>query len=133
MILSSLSKAYDQFVIEFKMSGMEKSVSKLHMMLKAVEASMKRAPATILIAQKDLGKGKGKGNRKADVMDGETKPVTKPNPQPAKKAKPAKDAICFSWKRYCKLYMEDLKKQKRGNEASTSGIFVIRVFFYLTT
>jgi len=77
------------------MSGMEKSVSKLHMMLKAVEASMKRAPATILIAQKDQGKGKGKGKRKADVMDGETKPVTKPNPQPAKKAKPAKDAICL--------------------------------------
>ena len=50
------------------MSGMEKSVSELHMMLKAVEASMKRAPATVLIAQKDLGKGKGKGKRKADVM-----------------------------------------------------------------
>ena len=41
LILSSLSKAYDQVVMEFKMSGMEKSVSKLHMMLKAVEASIK--------------------------------------------------------------------------------------------
>ena len=87
LILSSLSKAYDQFVIEFKMSGMEKSVSKLHMMLKAVEASIKGAPATILIAQKNLGKGKGKGKRKADVMDGETKPVTKPNPQEGKARK----------------------------------------------
>ena len=59
LILSSLPKAYDQFVMDFKMSGMEKSVSELHMMLKAVEASMKRAPTTVLIAQKDLGKGKG--------------------------------------------------------------------------
>ena len=72
-------------------------------------------------------------------MDGETKPVAKPNPQPAKKAKPAKDAICFfcqkpgHWKRNCKLYMEDLKKQKKGDEASASGIFVTKFFFYLTT
>ena len=70
-------------------------------------------------------------------MDGETKPVAKPNPQPAKKAKPAKDAIFFfcqkpgHWKRNCKLYMEDLKKQKKGDEASTSGIFVTKVLFLL--
>jgi len=47
------------------------------------------------------GERKGKEKRKADVTDGETKPVTKPNPQPAKKAKPAKDAICLL--RNCKL------------------------------
>ena len=64
-------------------------------------------------------------------MEGETKPAAKPDPQPAKKAKPAKNAICFSWKRYCKLYMEDLKKQKKGEEASTSGIFVTKVLFLL--
>ena len=93
-------------------------------MLKAVEASMKRAPATILIAQKDQGKGKGKGKRKADVMDGETNPVAKPNPQPAKKAKPAKDAICLL--RNCKLYLED-QKNKRRDRISTSGILVIDV------
>ena len=90
------------------MSGMEKSVSELHIMLRAVEASMKRAPATVLIAQKDQGEGEGK--RKANAVDGETKPAAKPNPQPAKKAKPAKDAICLL--RNCKLYLEDQKNKK---------------------
>ena len=65
-------------------------------------------------------------------MVGETKPAPK-------KAKPAKDTVCFfcqkpgHWKRNCKLYMEDLKKQKKGAEASTSGIYVIGVHFSTTT
>ena len=64
------------------------------------------------------GKGKGKGKRKGNAVAGETKPAAKPNPQPAKKTKPTKDAVCFfcqkpgHWKRNCKLYMEDLKKEE---------------------
>ena len=94
------------------------------------EASIKKAPSTVLLVQ-NKGKGKGKGKRKGDAEVGGTKPAAKPNPPPAKKAKPTKEAVCFfcqkpvHWRRNCKLYMEDLKKKK--SEVSTSGIYVIGV------
>ena len=59
---------------------------------------------------------------------GETKLGDKPNPQPAKKAKPSKDAICLL--KNCKLYLEDQKK-KKSREVSNSSIFVID--FHLST
>jgi len=49
LILNSLPKSYDQFVMNFNMNGMEKSVSELHGMLKTVEASVKKAPSTVLM------------------------------------------------------------------------------------
>ena len=91
-----------------------------------------------LMVQKNQGKGKGKGKRKGKATVGETKLGDKPNPQPAKKAKPSRDAICFfcqmsrHWKWNCKLYLEDQKKKKSG-EVSTSGIFVIDVHFSTLT
>ena len=80
----------------------------------------------------------GKRKRKGKALVGETKPGNKPNPQPANKAKPSKDAICFfcqkpgHWKRNCKLYLED-KKKKKSDEVSTSGIFVIDIHFSTLT
>ena len=130
LILHSLPRSYDQFILNFNMNGMEKTISELHGMLKTAEVSIKKAPSTVLLVQ-DKGKGKGKGKRKGDAEVGGTKPAARPNPPPAKKAKTSKDAVCFfcqkpgHWRRNCKLYMEDLKKKK--NEASTSGIFVIGV------
>ena len=44
------------------MNGMEKTVSELHGMLKTAEASIKKAPSTVLLVQ-NKGKGKGKGKR----------------------------------------------------------------------
>ena len=63
---------------------MEKSVSELHGMLKTAEASIKKAPSTVLLVQ-NKGKGKGKGKRKGDAEVGGTKLAAKPNPPPAKK------------------------------------------------
>ena len=69
-------------------------------------------------------KGKAKGN-KAKKGKGQSKPK-------AKKPKPPKEGVCFfcneqgHWKRNCKLYLEDLKK-KKSSEATTSGIYVIKV------
>ena len=95
LILHSLPRSYNQFVSNFNMNGMEKTVSELHGMLKTAEASIKKAPSTVLLVQ-DKGKGKGKGKRKGDAEVGGTKVAAKPNPPPAKKAKPNKDTVCFS-------------------------------------
>ena len=84
VILSSLPKSYDPFVKDFFRRRLEKSVSELHGMLKAVEASM---------SQKNEGKRKGKGKRKGTVLDGETKPVDDPHQEPAKKAKPSEEVL----------------------------------------
>ena len=70
------------------------------------------------------GKGKGKGKRKGDAVVGGTKPTAEPNPLPTKKARPPKDAICLL--RNFKLYLKD-QINKRRDEISTSGIFVIDV------
>ena len=79
----------------------------------------------MLMVQKGEGmkrKVKGKGN-KAKKGKGHSKPK-------AKKPKPPKEGVCFfcneqgHWKRNCKIYLEDLKKNK-SSEATTSGIYVI--------
>ena len=122
LILGSLPKSYDQFVMNYNMHHMEKSIAKLHGMLKNVETNIQKINP-VLMVQKEEGmkrKGKGKGN-KAKKGKGQSK-----------KPKPPKEGVCFfcneqgHWKRTCKLYLEDLKK-KKSSEATTSGIYVIEV------
>ena len=42
LILNSLLDSYDQFVINYNMNNMEKSISKLHAMLKIAKQNIKR-------------------------------------------------------------------------------------------
>ena len=115
LILGSLTESYDQFIMNYNMHHMEKSIAKLHGMLKNVETNIQKTNP-VLMVQKGEGmkrKGKGKGNK-------------------AKKPNPPKEGGCFfcneqgNWKRNYKLYLEDLKKTK-SSEATTSGIYVIEV------
>ena len=126
LILVSLPESYDQFVMNYNMHHMEKSIVKLHGMLKNVEKNIQKTNP-VLMVQKGEGmknKGKGKGN-KAKKGKGQSKPK-------AKKPKSPKEGVCFfcneqgHWKRNCKLYLEDLKK-KKSSEATTSGIYFIEV------
>ncbi|GJW98881.1 zinc finger, CCHC-type containing protein [Tanacetum coccineum] len=98
LILTSLSKDYDQFVQNYNMHDMGNTIPELHAMLKLAEKSIpKKAPAVLVIRQKI--------------------------PPPAKKEHPAKDTKCYHyhktghWKRNCPLYLVELKK----NKASASG------------
>ncbi|PWA69010.1 zinc finger, CCHC-type [Artemisia annua] len=74
LILTSLSKDYDQFVQNYNMHSMGKTIAELHNMLKLAEKGMpKKAPLVLAINQGRIqnknkgkpqatGKGQGKGN-----------------------------------------------------------------------
>ena len=126
LILGSLLESYDQFVMNYNMHHMEKSIAELHGMLKNVETNIQKTNPVLMVHKGEGMKrnGKGKGN-KAKKGKGQSKPK-------AKKPKLPKEGVCFfcneqgHWKRNCKLYLEDLKK-KKSSEATTSGIYVIEV------
>nr|GEX72024.1 hypothetical protein [Tanacetum cinerariifolium] len=126
LILTLLSKDYDQFVQNYNMHGTGKTIPKLHVMLKLVEKGiLKKAPTILAIRQGRIQKPKlqarGKGKKK-----GKSKLAYDPKhkiPSPAKKEHPAKDSECHHchktryYRRNYPLYLAELKK----NKASTSG------------
>ncbi|GJS18877.1 zinc finger, CCHC-type containing protein [Tanacetum coccineum] len=138
LILNSLSKDYDQFVKNYNMQGMGKTIPELHAMLKLAEKSIpKKAPDVLAIRQgqiqkpKSQARGKGKKSGK-----GKSKLAYDPKhkiPPPAKNEHPAKDTECHHchntrhWKRNCPLYLAELKKNK-ASTSGTSGIFIIELF-----
>ena len=132
LILQSLPESFNQFVLNFTMSDMEKTLPQLLGMLRQAEQNMKtkgKSNHVLMIGNGNKGKGnKGKGGK------GKGKEVAKPKPTP-KALKPtggvAKEGRCFHcnktghWKRNCPKYLED---KKNGVESSNSaGIFVIEI------
>ncbi|GJZ72488.1 zinc finger, CCHC-type containing protein [Tanacetum coccineum] len=135
LILNSLNKDYDQFVHNYNMHSMGKTIAELHVMLKLHKKDIPKkakTPAVLAIRggkiQKDKkkpqgAKGKAKGKNKLA-------PMTK-IPPPPKRDNLAKDSICNHckevghWRRNCPSYHAELKKRKNASEASTSGIFTI--------
>ncbi|KAL3528071.1 hypothetical protein ACH5RR_012727 [Cinchona calisaya] len=122
LILNSLPESYSQFVMNFNMNNMEKSVSELHLMLKTAEHNIKKMPGQVLMVHKGKGmKTKGRSNKAY-----KKKPYTQNKPKNHNKPKPPKEGVCHfcnepgHWKRNCKLYLEDLKK-KKSSETTTSG------------
>ena len=68
IILQSLPKAYDGFIMNFNMHSMDKTISELHGMLKTTEKSIKTNNKDVLIVNKGKGmkkveKGKGKATK----------------------------------------------------------------------
>ncbi|KAK9144304.1 hypothetical protein Sjap_004207 [Stephania japonica] len=65
LILNSLLESYSQFVMNYNMNNMEKSISELHLMLKTAEQNIKKPSGNVLMVQKGKGmKKKGKGKAK---------------------------------------------------------------------
>lgn len=132
LLLNSLPRSYDQFVMNYNMNEMDKSISELHTMLKTAEQNIKSKPGQILMV-KQKGKGfKKKGKGKGKGWGGKSNP--KPKPNLSSKAKSQKDDVCFfcnepgHWKRNCKLYKEDQMNKKTGG-TSASGINVIQIHY----
>ncbi|GJR02838.1 retrotransposon protein, putative, ty1-copia subclass [Tanacetum coccineum] len=142
LILNSLNKDYDQFVQNYNMHSMGKTIAELHAMLKLHEKGIPKkaeTPAVFTIwegkIQKDKRKprgamGKDKGNNKLAYA------LKHKIPSPPKRDNPTKDSICHHckevghWRRNCSSYQAELKNRKEASMASTSGIFTIELYAF---
>lgn len=66
MIVNSLSSSYDQFVTNYNMNNMKKSVSELHGMLKTAEQNIKK-PSSVLMGVVGVEKERGKARAKVGL------------------------------------------------------------------
>jgi hypothetical protein len=73
MILQSLPVTYEPFIMKFHMKGMEKTMAKLHGMLKTAKDSIKKTPNHVMMVQKEKKKRKRwtppKGKGKEKIFD----------------------------------------------------------------
>nr|GEZ13243.1 hypothetical protein [Tanacetum cinerariifolium] len=121
---------YDQFVQNYNMHSMGKTIAELHVMLKLHEKGIpKKAETPIVLAiwegkiQKDKKKPrgtKGKDNGKTNLAY-----APKPKiPSPPKRDNPAEDYVCHHchevghWRRNCPSYHAELKNRKNGLRGS---------------
>jgi gag-polypeptide of LTR copia-type len=127
VIFASLSPRYSNFVMNYNMMGMSKSLDELLGLLKNVEEDMNKGSKNVL-AVSSTGKkikkcfkrkSKGKGKRKAQVVTSS-----------ASKSKDVSDVQCSyckkreHWKRNFPQFLED---KKNGNVPSSSGILIIEI------
>ncbi|GJZ56487.1 zinc finger, CCHC-type containing protein, partial [Tanacetum coccineum] len=124
LILNSLNKDYDQFVQNYNMHSMGKTLAELHDMLKLHEKGiLKKAETPVVLAI-----------RKGKIQIDKKKPPK--IPPPPKRDNPEKDSICYHckevghWRRNCPSYHAELKKRKNASMASTSGIFTIELYVF---
>ena len=139
LILHSLPGSFSQFVMNYNMNNMEKSIPELHGMLKTAEVNVKKRPTQIL----NVNKGKPMKNKGKPKSKGGNGPKGRGKPKWQSKAKVPKEivpkeGICFHckepghWKRNCKLYLDECKK-KKSSETTTSGIYVIDINLSIST
>ncbi|KAK1414877.1 hypothetical protein QVD17_30638 [Tagetes erecta] len=132
LILNSLSKRFDNFVMNYNMNGWNKSINELHSMLKTAETAMGKnvlpvltidegknkkrphpAPKAIVAKRKGHVGGKGKGKVRAEP----------PKPK-EKKQKVAVNDPCFKcgeighWMRNCPIYLKELKEKRDAGQPS---------------
>ncbi|GKA19912.1 retrotransposon protein, putative, ty1-copia subclass [Tanacetum coccineum] len=147
LINRSLNKDFGDFVRNFNMHCVGKTVTELHALLIDFEKGLKdKAPTPqVFTIQKGRDnkpkpqankkvKGKGKADKNKQVVPYQPKP--KPNPL-KRKENPNKDQACHHchvaghWKRNCPLYLEELRANKKKSEpgAAVSGnLFAIELF-----
>ena len=125
LILQSLPPSFSNFVMNFNLTQVETStLLELLNMLKTAEDSIRREKGYVLMVEpskkRKFKSGPKKTIKKAFKLTEKIKKEKKPK------------GTCFHcgndghWKRNCKAYLESLK-QKKLNEASTSGMFMIEI------
>ncbi|KAK8613675.1 hypothetical protein V6N13_101432 [Hibiscus sabdariffa] len=128
VILQSLPDSFNQFVLNFNMNEINKTLPQLLGMLRTAESNMKKGGSKSVLMVR-VAKEKGKKVAKSKGS-GKTKPKGKEALKP--KGGVSKDGKCFHcgktghWKRNYPIYLEDVKKAKVVG-ASVSGIYVIDV------
>nr|GEU99712.1 zinc finger, CCHC-type [Tanacetum cinerariifolium] len=147
LILIGLRKEFDDFVQNYNMHSLGKTINELHAMLKLYEQTLPKnnVPALHSIRAGKVQKvnkhkkyqpqmaARGLNHRK-----GKNKQAYAPQPKiplPPKREDPAKESICHEcgetrhWKRNCPKYLAELLKKKKNaaSGAGGSGIFVIEL------
>ncbi|KAK8680725.1 hypothetical protein V6N13_109665 [Hibiscus sabdariffa] len=128
VVLQSLSDSFNQFVLNFNMNEINKTLPQLLGRLRTVESNMKKGGSKSILMVREV-KGKGKKVAKSKGV-GKTKPKGKNALKP--KGGIRKGGKCFHcdkpghWKRNCPVYLEHVKKAKAVG-ASISCIYVIDV------
>jgi len=145
LILNSLTKRFESFVMNYNMNGWDKSIGELHQMLKTAEASMGKKVSPVLTIDEGSSKGQGskaRGAKGSERFKGKNKKrkgkeVAAPKPMEKKakvatKQKVAANDPCFEcgevghWKRNCPTYLKELKAKRDAGQ--TSGMtFMITI------
>ncbi|KAI3738553.1 hypothetical protein L2E82_28589 [Cichorium intybus] len=133
MILNSLTKSFDPFVMNYNMNGLNKTIPELHGMLITGEKNLLKKTTQVLMIKEGGTKrtrpehpNNSKGKGKAKVVKGKGKKFVQSSRPPKKKAKVAKEDACFEcgkvghWKINCPTYLAELKKKNAGE--GTSGV-----------
>jgi hypothetical protein len=128
VILNSPSLSYSNFIINYHMLRIDKSLQELQGMLRIADGEMKKSFSTLMIQEsgKRIKKMKCKVTPKVALKyKGKGKMVPNQN-TPKEKAYSTSDCFCFQnkghWKRNCPKYLEVVKTGKIL-KTSTSDIF----------
>ena len=128
LILQSLPDSFSQFVMNFNMNKIEVPLTELIKMLKSAEDNIKKERGTTMLINSSKTKKRSNANLKKVKQK---KKMIKASGG-VKKDKTKDKGTCFHcgkdghWKRNCKVYLDSLK-QKKHNDASTSGILMIEI------
>ncbi|KAL4304477.1 hypothetical protein GQ457_10G009610 [Hibiscus cannabinus] len=134
VLLQSLTDSFNQFVLNFSMNEINKTLPQLVSMLRTAESNIKKGGSKSILLVREA-KGKGKKLAKSKGI-GRTKPKRKNALKP--RGGISKEGKCFHcdkpghWKTNCPVYLEDVKKAK-AVKASVSGIYVIDVSMSTST
>ncbi|KAD5318112.1 hypothetical protein E3N88_18058 [Mikania micrantha] len=137
LILNSLSKRFETFVMNYNMNGWDKSIGELHAMLKTAEAGMGKKVLPVLTINEGGSKKRNHPDPKASVAKGKghvkKKGKGKAKVEPKeKKQKVSKDDPCFEcgeighWKRNCLVNLKELKAKRDAGQTSGTN-FMIQV------
>ncbi len=132
MILDSLPKSYDSFIMNYNMNDWERTIPQLYKMLTTAEKNLPKKPSQVLmIREGQIKKPKAKYS-KGNPFNSKGKGKKFPKAQnPKKKEKVAKEDTCFEcgkvghWKRNCPTYLAGLKTKKA--DEGTSGIYIYMI------